>query len=105
MSTILNFGKYKNKDIEEVFKSDISYCQWVFKQPLLQNYPDIYDFLKKKFINPNDYYLNFGKYKGKSIYWIKSRDEGYIRYLRGNEYVQTKLRDLARIVNNMEINN
>lgn len=99
----LEFGKYKNKNIEKVFEENVSYCQWLYKQPMIKNYEEIYNFLHKKFHNDNDYYLTFGKYKNKPLSWIKENDAKYIYYLKSNEYVQTKLDDLAKLVNAIQI--
>lgn len=101
---ILEFGKFKNRPIDKVYEENVSYCQWLYKQPMIKNYEEVYNFLHNKFHNNNDYYMTFGKYKNKSISWIKENDSKYIYYLKSNEYVQTKLNDLANIVNRLEIN-
>ena len=37
---ILDFGKYKNKSIEDVYKLDLSYCQWAYRNPLIKQYDE-----------------------------------------------------------------
>lgn len=83
----LDFGKYKGKDIEEVYNIDEKYAFWVFNWPQAKAYPEIYDFLKKKF-RGDCFYMYYGKYKGKSIKWIKENDKKYIYYLKNNEFAQ-----------------
>lgn len=101
---ILQFGKFKNRPVDEVYNENVSYCQWLYKQPMIKNYEEVYKFLESKFKDNNDYYMTFGKHKNKSISWIKENHPQYIMYLKGNEYVQTKLSDLANIVNRLDIN-
>lgn len=100
---ILEFGKYKNKDIESVFKEDINYCKWLYTNPLTKNYTGVYDFLHSKFHNNNLIYLSFGKYRNRSVDWIIENDKNYIYYLRSNQYVQSKLPELANYVNKINI--
>ena len=37
---IIQFGKYKSKNIVDIFDLNPNYCQWLLKQPLLTKYPD-----------------------------------------------------------------
>jgi len=98
------FGKYKHKSIEDVFKDDVQYCKWVFKQPMLKDTsPEIYDYLKEKLINKNDYYMSFGKYRNKPLSWILQNDKKYIYWLKGNQYVQEHCQKLSTIVNGIII--
>ncbi|DAZ92944.1 TPA: hypothetical protein N0F65_006285 [Lagenidium giganteum] len=49
MTTLLNFGKYKGKTIEEVFDMDRNYCAWLLPQEILIGHlPDIRKFLEEK---------------------------------------------------------
>lgn len=101
---IFEFGKYKYKSVEDVFKDDLQYCQWVFKQPLLKdNNKEIYAFLKDKLINKNDYYMPWGRYKNKGLSWILQNDKKYIYWLKGNQYVQEHCKQLSSIVNGINI--
>lgn len=99
----LEFGKYKNKTIQEVWDENKSYCQWLNSQPMIENYPEIKKFLDDNLKNKNDYYMTFGKYKNKALSWIIENDKKYILYLKGNEYVKTKLTKLYDIVNKLDI--
>lgn len=103
MTTPLPFGKHKNKTIEEAFEIDPLYCQWLFKQPMAKTYPDIYDFLQKQFINKNDYYLSFGRYKNRPLSYVIQTDPQYLNYLKNNEYVQKNITELAQIINHLNI--
>ena len=78
MSLILEFGKYKNLNIEDVYNKDINYAQWLYRNTLTKQYDDIYNFLDNKFKNKNLIYLSFGKYKNKSIDWVLENDKNYI---------------------------
>lgn len=98
------FGKFKNKSVEQVFQENPNYCQWVYNQPMLKDsQPEIYEFLKSKLINKNDYYMTFGKYKNKSMSWIIQNDPKYIYWLRGNTYIQENCKKLATIVNGIKL--
>lgn len=104
MSSVLNFGKYKNKTIDYVFKYDPQYCQWMFSQPLLtENNSEIYNFLKEKLINKNDYYLKFGRYKNKPLSFVIKHDPNYIIWLRGNKYIKNNCDKLYKIVCSINI--
>lgn len=103
MSTTLEFGKYKNSNIIDIFEKDPNYCQWLFKQPIIKQYEEIYNFLESKFKDSRDYYMSFGKYKNKPLTHIINTDPKYIYYLKSNEYVQTKLPELAKIVNALQM--
>lgn len=91
---ILKFGKYKSNTIQDIYEKDLSYCQWLLRQPSIENYSEIKKFLEEKFIDPNECYLSFGKYKNKSISEIKKKDPKYIDYLKNNEYVKSKMKKL-----------
>jgi len=107
MSTIMRYGKYKNDNItiEEIYNKDPSYCLWLYKQPMVKHYEDIYNFLHEQFKHKEGLiYLTFGKYKNKSVDWIVENDPNYIYYLKSNQYVQTKLKDLAEYVNKINLN-
>lgn len=99
----LNFGKYKNKVISQVWEENKSYCQWLYTQPMIKNYPEIYKFLDDNLKNKKDYYMTFGKYKNKPLSWIIENDSKYILYLKGNDYVKENLTKLYEIVNKLNI--
>jgi uncharacterized protein (DUF3820 family) len=69
---ILDFGKYKNKHIDEIIDKDYIYVQWLY----IQNNYQIPEIKKYIFENLKIYKINFGKFKGKDIneipkYYIK----------------------------------
>jgi uncharacterized protein (DUF3820 family) len=88
-NTIITFGKYKNKEIAEVYVSDLGYTKWLYTQELiLGSKPGIKEFLRSKFEGSDmSYVMRFGKYKNKTIVWIKNNDPKYIDWLQKNEYV------------------
>lgn len=89
---IIRFGKYKNQDVREVYNdSKKSYFQWLLNQPLLNTTPFVKEFLENKLIDKDAIYLSFGKYKGKTLDYIKQNDESYIYYLKGNKYVRDSM--------------
>jgi uncharacterized protein (DUF3820 family) len=99
----LTFGKYKNKEISQVWEENKSYCQWLYTQPMIKNHPEIYKFLDDNLKNKKDYYMTFGKYKNKPLSWIIENDSKYILYLKGNDYVKENLTKLYEIVNKLNI--
>lgn len=102
MSTeIIDFGKYKNRMIGDIFVDDKAYCQWLYSSPMTQTNEKLYKFLESKFKDKNEIYLTFGKYKNKSLSWISENDSKYILYLKGNDFVKEKLTSLYEAVNKM----
>ncbi len=91
---ILKFGKYKAQNIIDLAEKDPNYCIWLLKQPSLIKYEDIKDFLEHKFVDKNEVYLTFGKYKGKTLTYVKGRDPEYIEYLKKNDFVKEKMNSL-----------
>ena len=88
---IIQFGKYKSKNIVDISDLNPNYCNWLLKQPLLNKYPDIKEFLEEKFIDPNEHYMTFGKYKNKALSEIKKNDPKYIDYLKTNDFIKTRM--------------
>ena len=91
---IIQFGKYKGKNIIDEFEKNKTYFIWCFNQPFIKKYEEIYKFLESEIKEPNEIYLTFGKYKNKSLSWIKENDEKYIYYLKTNDYVKDKMVNL-----------
>lgn len=89
INTIITFGKYKGKEIAEVYENDFGYVKWLYTQELiLGSKPEIKEFLRSKFEGSDmSYVMRFGKYKNKSINSIKSNDPKYIDWLKTNEFV------------------
>jgi len=88
---IIQFGKYKAKNIVDIAELNPNYCMWLLKQPLLNKYPEIKDYLEEKFMDQNEHYITFGKYKGKALSDIKKNDPKYIDYLKNNEFIKTRM--------------
>ena len=88
-ATVLRFGKYRDLEIDQVWERDPQYCKWLYPQEILiGEYPAIKEFLYNK-LNGADlsYVMTWGKYKGKSISWIKKTNYGYIEWLLKNQFV------------------
>ena len=66
----------------------------MFEHPTLVLDDNITKILSDTFKDKNEHYLTFGKYKNKSVSWIKENDLKYIDYLKKNEYVKTKMVEL-----------
>jgi len=98
MSYILTFGKYKNLTVDKVFEENPNYLQWLFSRTDENDNEDLYNALKSKLINKNDYYMNWGKFKNKPLSYIMEKDPQYIVWLRGNQFVKEKQPDLYKIV-------
>jgi len=90
----IQFGKYKSKTIEYIIENDINYAKWMFEHPKLVLDEYITEILSDAFHDKDEHYLTFGKYKNKSLSWIKENDLKYIDYLQKNEYVKSKMVDL-----------
>ena len=96
---IIQFGKYKSKNIVDICDLNPSYCQWLLKQPLLNKYPDIKEYLEEKLVDQNEHYMTFGKYKGKALSDIKKNDPKYIDYLKNNDFIKTRMVSLYEALN------
>ena len=88
---IIEFGKYKSKNIVDIAELNPNYCNWLLKQPLLNKYPEIRSYLEDKFIDPNEHYMTFGKYRHKALSEIKKNDPKYIDYLKNNDFIKTRM--------------
>lgn len=89
--TMISFGKYKNKSVEKVFEIDPTYCLWLYRQPLTKSNEALMNFLKSKFdADPDQYFLTWGKYKGKSIKDIARIDPSYIFWMKTNQTLKQK---------------
>jgi len=91
MSLVIPFGrKYKHRDLLEIYHINPSYCKWLYTQPFVKQYSDIYDFLKSKFYDEREIYLDFGKYNKKPLSYIVKNDMKYIYYLHSLSFVKQK---------------
>jgi uncharacterized protein (DUF3820 family) len=95
-NTVLRFGKYRGRSISDIYETDPSYCKWLQPQEILiGDYPEIKSFLDEKLKNTDtSYIMSWGKYKGRTIKWIRGKDEGYIQWLLSNEFVHTNCKKL-----------
>ena len=84
--TIIQFGKYKGKNISEIISSDPKYCIWTLSKSFIDNYPEIKKIIESNF-KIDDIILWFGKHKNKSLTWIKENDNKYIQWLKQYDYV------------------
>lgn len=86
-----NFGKYKDRMVDEIMDIDPSYCKWLYGLDVTKDRsPDLYKMLDDRFKDDNNTYMSWGKHKGRSIQWIKDNDENYFNWLKDNDTVQTK---------------
>lgn len=87
----LQFGKYRGKDISEVYDLDQQYCRWLYPQEsLIGEHPSIKEFLDEKFKDSDmTRLMTWGRYKNKrTIGWIKKNDHVYFDWLLKNEFVR-----------------
>ena len=91
---IIQFGKFKGKQIRDIIINEPNYSKWCLSQPFIESYPEIKQILDNEFKDKNEHFLNFGKYRNKSLAWIRENDIKYIDYLKKNEYVKSKMEDL-----------
>lgn len=63
---VIGFGKYRDRNIDDVYQSDRRYCRWFYSQELILNRnPELKAFLDDKFKGTDmSYELTFGRYKG-----------------------------------------
>lgn len=96
MSTILDFGKYKGKTLEELYTIDQGYSRWLLNQELLiSDKPEIKEFLSTKFdSNDLSFLLTWGKHKARTIKWVFDNDKQYFNWLAKNQYVKDKCKKL-----------
>ncbi len=105
MSTYtFTFGKYKNMTVDDVFSKDPNYLNWLYNRSSTLEDKVLYDALESKLKDKNTIYLNFGKYKNKSIHWVYDNDKKYILWLRGNEYVKDNMKDLYNLACSFQLN-
>ncbi|DAZ93876.1 TPA: hypothetical protein N0F65_008142 [Lagenidium giganteum] len=104
MTTLLNFGKYKGKTIEEVFDMDRNYCAWLLPEEILIGHlPDIRKFLEEKLEDADmTMIMKWGKYKGKSIKWIHDSDKSYLDWLLTNKYAEDNCPALRNALQELE---
>lgn len=100
MTTILNFGKYRDQQIGTVYRTDGGYCRWLRGQnELMVKFPEVKSFLDDMFVNDDgSYMMNWGKYKNKTVKWIHMNDPKYIIWLQTNEYVRDNCKKLKEAV-------
>ena len=91
---IIQWGKFKGKNIIDIFDDNKSYFAWCFSQPFIKKYDEIYNFLEEQIKDPNETFMTWGKYKNKSLTWIKANDDKYISYLKTNDFVKEKMINL-----------
>lgn len=90
-STILNFGKYRGKEIEEVYNIDVQYCKWLYCQGyLIDECPGIKKFLHDELEGTDlTYVMTWGRFKGKTLAWIQTKNPAYLEWLLKNEFVNS----------------
>ena len=83
---ILGFGRHKGSNLQTVFEYYPEYSRWLYNQELiLKAYPNIRSFLDKKLKNSDmTYLINFGKYKNRTIKWVRINDKRYYDWLMNN---------------------
>ena len=101
---IITFGKFRGQNIYTIIEDDPNYCLWVLKQKqILETYPEIKKILEDVFLNKDDIYLHFGKYKNKSLSFVKENDPKYLIYLKNNEYVVKNCSNIIEYINDIKL--
>ena len=103
MSYVFTFGKYKNLSVDEIFEKDPNYLNWMYSRTSAEENPHLFNSLEAKLRDKNTIYINFGRYKGKSIHHVMKRDKSYIIWLRGNEYVRNNMRELYNMACTLDL--
>lgn len=99
----LKFGKYKGQDLEELYEKNKSYCKWLYGMPWIKTKKEIFEYLDSKFKDDKETYINWGKYKNKSISEIAELDVGYIHYLKNNDYVKKECTYILDAINKIPL--
>lgn len=94
---LFEFGKYANREIEDICKEDIGYVKWCCAQPFIND--EVKDLIKAN-IDVEKYVMSFGKYKNKTIDHIRTVDKKYIEWLSANTKLLESLPDLQEALNN-----
>jgi uncharacterized protein (DUF3820 family) len=89
-NSILLIGKHKGRNVNDVLKTDPSYCIWLKSQPWAQTDNNLMPIICKV----KDQGMRWGKHKGKTLDWIILNDMPYIEWLKKNEFVQNNCPDL-----------
>lgn len=99
----INFGKYRGKQIAEIWEVDEQYAKWLYPQEILiGEYPEIKKFLDEKLRGSDlSFVMTWGKYKGKSIKCIYDKDRGYIAWLIKNDFVNSNCPMLKKELNQL----
>lgn len=96
---MFTIGKYKGKTVEDVAKVDACYCSW-FYNTMSCKYPETANAIKRC-IDTESIYLNFGKYKNKSISYVAENDKRYIQYLLDSDWVKKNRSDIIDEINEL----
>lgn len=97
---VIQHGKFKNRLITDIIKTEPSYCLWLKSQPFVQTDTKLLEIIDSH--KPNKDALTWGKFKGKSIKEIQIIDPGYITWLRGNKFVQENCGSILEQISKLE---
>ena len=81
----ITFGiKYIGKNLENTIQEDKRYFKWALEQDNLIKNDEEKKYIENYFDNnsADEYYFNFGKYKGKSLTWIRKYKFSYLLHLK-----------------------
>jgi len=81
-------GKHCGEYVMDVIESDPSYCHFILFSSKSYVPRKIKALLSNHFTNPDDYYMNFGPFKTKTLNWIQDNEPEYIDHLKKDEYVR-----------------
>ena len=71
--------------------------------PWIKTKKEIFEYLDSKFKDDKETYINWGKYKNKSISEIAELDVGYIHYLKNNDYVKKECTYILDAINKIPL--
>src|SRR6218665_3596624 len=93
---IIDFGKYRDHDIDDVYKIDPQYLAWLVNQEHMIT-PDMKHCIEEKLEGADlSYRLKWGKHKGKTLAWVKEHNATYLDWLSNNAFVKGKCPRLLR---------
>lgn len=105
----ITFGiKYIGKNLENTIQEDKRYFKWALEQDNLIKNDEEKKYIENYFDNnsADEYYFNFGKYKGKSLTWIRKYKFSYLLHLK-KEFDKNEnkdnFEDLRNILNDIPL--
>ena len=108
----VNFGKHKGKSIGDIYKETPDYVEWLARESFMEDVKIAAEYVvagkpipQPETPKPVDdilgsFKINFGKYKGSTLGEIWINDQGYVKWLAENSFMEDVKKSAQAIVNN-----